>query len=238
MTDKTIEQLLYDDLVCQFIAPRHLTVTWEKVSPKVRAAAQASAKSLFSKTPRGLLLFGNIGSGKTSVMSLIAMWYLKALLAKVDAGTKATWEQYRQDNDKVWLGRCRTLVDVDLAMVTHGDLVDRLRAHRLENEKDRATFPDYLKRRVLIVDDIGRGFDDRAGWHLALQDEYFDWRWRNNLPTYGTTNKKPNDQPPDGIRAWRDWDRIVDRLCDPQFMQSMVLAGDSCRRVGYGKEDS
>lgn len=235
---ETVEQLLYTNLVNDYIEPRHRRAVWDRVHIKVRDAAQVCAKSLFTNEPRGLFLFGNVGTGKTSVMSLIAMWYLKAMLARVDAATRDRWDDFQKDGFENWLGHCRALVNIDLATVTHGNLVDRLRAHRLARDDNgrwvvTSGTPEYLLRRVLIIDDLGVNYDDQAGWNLQLQQEYFDWRWRQDLPTFITTNLKPHDKPPHGIRAWSGYQRIVDRLCDPGFIRTMVLQGDSCRRADY-----
>lgn len=227
-----LEKQLFNFAVKKFIAPRHHRSDWKQVPASVRKEAQTARDSLLTDNPRGILLMGPVGSGKTSILSLIIMDILRAAVKAVETEGWQRWEQYSIDPDFDWRRRAYNELNIDITSVTHSELIQQLRAH-FEGERDGKIicgFPKDLEKRIVFIDDLGVAHDDRSGWNLSLQLDYFDWRWRECLPTFITTNRTAVDGSPMYIRSWPEWERIVDRICDPEFMTTLILNRESLRR--------
>lgn len=180
---------------------------------------------------------GPVGTGKTALL-----WLIHAEYAKRMATVYATSEDVRKDaesqtdnwfkgderqsavEDKIeqyYLFRVRRII-----ALTHSELIQRLRSSVSDSGALSKSSALFDAEYILLLDDLGRGYDDKSGWNLSLQDEYFDYRWKNNLPTFVTTNLTR-----DQLRSWAGWERIVDRLGDPNWMSAFTLGGDSKRKA-------
>jgi hypothetical protein len=84
--------------------------------------------------------------------------------------------------------------------------------------------PRYNDSRIMMIDDLGRAYEDKSGWNLSLQEEFFNYRWEHQLPTFVTTNYTSDD-----LRKWEGWQRIVDRLGDKNWMTAYIIPGGSKR---------
>lgn len=215
--DRQDQQLFerYWATILERIPERHRILSPNRVEPELWVKVGRAVESLLTNSPRGMFLLGPVGTGKTALLYLIwrefafwlARWYGKY---KGDsAGDEVTL--YHWYRNKV----------TDVRFYTHGELVDELRDHA-DHEHSA---PCYNPNIILLLDDLGRGFDDKSGWNVSLQDEYFDWRWKNNLPTFVTTNLTSDE-----LRSWAGWRRIVDRLGDQAWMEGYTIGGKSKRK--------
>lgn len=230
---ENLEKSLFNYAVGQFVAKRHHVVTWQDVPLLVRTEAQAARDSLFTTKPQGLLIMGPVGSGKTSVISLIVIDYIRRVIKAVAAESWKDWQELSIDPDFKILEYAYRHLRLRITLVTHTELVQKLRAHFEPEDRGRVVrgLPYDLEKPIVLIDDLGIAHDDRSRWNLSLQQDYFDWRWRENLPTFITTNRAAKRESPDYIRKWPGWERIVDRICDPEFMTTVVLNRESRRRA-------
>ncbi len=230
---ENLEKSLFNYAVGQFVAKRHHLVTWENVPLLVRKEARAAGDSLSTNNPHGLLILGPVGSGKTSVIALIVIDHLRRVIKRVTSESWKDWQALSIDPDFRILEYTYQHLGLRITSVTHSELVQKLRAHFKAEDRGEIVrgFPDDLEKRIVLIDDLGVAHDDRSGWNLSLQEDYFDWRWRENLPTFITTNRAAKRESPDYIRKWPGWERIVDRICDPEFMTTVVLNRESRRRA-------
>ena len=165
---------------------------------------------------KGLFVSGPVGTGKTStlyVMLKFLLWhrFLAIYSSQVDCDIPEDAHQIISN-----LGR-------QYSFVTHFELVRQLRAYyEHSNIEDR--HPPIFHHPLLFVDDLGRGYDDKSGWNTALLDEFFDYRYQRRLRVFVTTNKTPQE-----LRNWEGWERVVDRLCDPSWMRTATVTGESKR---------
>jgi DNA replication protein DnaC len=160
--------------------------------------------------PRGLLLSGSVGCGKTAAMYLVLVGYLQWFIHQ-------NLDQFIQSAE---------VLKAQVSAVTHYELVRDLREYFLdrEDEGERPSMP-YSHVPLLCVDDLGRGYDDKHGMNLTQLDELFDLRWREERLTVVTTNKTPEE-----LKAWSGWERIIDRLLDPSWNRTFNVGGESGRR--------
>jgi DNA replication protein DnaC len=213
------------ELACEFFwrpPAAFRNVNWDYFPSSIRAAVNESIGSLYGYTPRGLLIMGPVGTGKTSLIWLIVLERIREYFSQCEARL----EQLRANYGEGWLDDLyeetrRRLITV----IKHGDVVRELREHRIADCAE--TFPEILRRRLICIDDLGVGHDDQVGWNLSLQEEWFDWRWENRLPLIITTNKGRSGEH--GLRSWPGWARIVDRIADPEYMIAISLPGKSKR---------
>lgn len=178
--------------------------------------------------PTGLLLLGPVGTGKTSALHLAWRRYW-LLCASTYYGSNGTLPVGGDDedgiveylNERAWLP-CTYPVH----FYRHGELVKALRSAHDEGRGGLGAAVSPYHTGLVILDDFGRAYDDRAGWNEALQFEWFDWRWCHRLPTLISTNmtkEELNEQP-------GQWAAIVDRLADKRWMIPYSISGTSKRR--------
>jgi len=199
----------FDKYLSSILSPRHRNASLELVDPVIQPIIRDSIGSLFTQDPRGLLLMGSIGCGKTSILAIVIKEYAGRFLAE----------------NPIPMGYHLEPI-IRIRFVTHAELINHLRYHNNDNDYGRMVIPESYQKRILLLDDLGRGYDDRAGWNLALQEEYFDYRWRNNYPTYITTNLNQSE-----LRSWQNWQRIVDRIADPAWITPVIVPGGSRRTI-------
>jgi len=214
------------ELVCEYLwrPPEAFRgVRWDYFPEEIKAAVNESLGSLYNENPRGLLIMGPVGTGKTSLLWLIARERIRRWCGRVSRHL----EQLRDDYEAGWLEYLHPTVWHLTTVLKHSDVVRELREHRAADHEYSAPFPEILKRLVICIDDLGVGYDDQSGWNLSLQEEWFDWRWENRMPLIITTNKGRGGEH--GLRNWPGWTRIVDRIADPEYMITISLPGKSKR---------
>lgn len=215
-------------------------VSFSKIDKIVKRNIKLAIPPLHGEYPKGLFLIGIPGTGKTSILYLIKKKMafniavnhpsFSALFSEVENYPHGTEYSTLNINEKDRILSEQLISshymsrNMNVIIVSHFELTKELRDFGIQNENHSQTWL-YDKTKVLMVDDLGRGYDDQSGWNLALQDEYFDWRWQHNLPTYITTNKTPTE-----LRSWKGWERIIDRLVDPSWTVSLEIGGESKRK--------
>lgn len=203
----------FDEYYNAVVSPNHRDATLLGVDEAVRCAIAAIARQMrevfCGRHNRGVFLTGPKGVGKTSVLALLLKAYLRAARCEI--------VEALPDSD-IALERMGLFDRVDVGFCTHEELVNALRS-------DDFTERMILRRRVMFIDDFGRGYDDKSGWNLSRQDDYFDRRWRNRCPTFMTSNLSPKQ-----LRSWQGWDRVVDRIADPRWMEVFIINSESKRK--------
>lgn len=185
----------------------------------------SACQKILSLEPLSLLLIGQYGTGKTYV--------LHAMVRHLSRLMWPSFQAFHAENLKI-----RSAVSMmetyalsmmrDVALITHYELVRMLRSSIGQDQDcffDRSIKDTPAGRRVVFIDDVGRGYDDKGGFNLSLLDEYFDWRWRRRLATIVTSNKTIKE-----LNDWEGWGRIVDRFADEKWMKVVPLTGKSKRR--------
>ena len=217
-----LERLIYKKALEHYDSPMHRGASIDKIDERIRHHFEDSLASLFTPQPKGLLLTGPTGTGKTYAMYAVIYGYIKEWIRRVkpvNPHKEGDWN-YLPD-EYVADGYARNISST-VVFVTHFELVRYLR-DTVSDEKDFRI--GYLGKHILMVDDLGRGYDDQSGWNIALQDEYFDWRWKNLKPTFISTNKTPAE-----LRSWPGWERMVDRFADKLTMTVIEMGGASKRK--------
>jgi len=210
--------------------PRHAraTIHHPNISDELRGAITDSVASVISGKPRGLLLMGDVGVGKTSLLFIIWRRLMKlgamklVMWHKLHGGLKV--HKNGSTTPSHWLilqKQTHSLLRTfGCTKQTHSELVEGLRdgTNQIGSTLNNA--------RPLLIDDFGRSYADSRGWNVSLQDSLFDLRWRCGHPTYVTTNLTP-----EGMRSMgREWDAIVDRIADPAWMEAWTIGGPSQRK--------
>jgi len=167
---------------------------------------------------KGLLLSGPVGTGKTSALYVL----FKHLIWKFFRENIAS-QLEREESDRAPIESLIKCLGRQFAFLTHFELIRQLRAY-YERSNLGDEQPEIFRVPLLFIDDLGRGYDDKSGWNLALLDEFFDLRYQHRLRIFVTTNKTPQE-----LRAWENWERIIDRLCDPSWMRTAMMGGKSKR---------
>lgn len=235
-----LAQRLFDSYWSGLTIPaRHQDLDPKRVDRQAWIPIMKSIDSLFTTKPRGMFLTGPVGTGKTAILWLIREEYAKRM-AEVYATNEDVLADARQDAairnfspiDEVDQSYIEDKLEIyyrarmcSFQALTHTELIQELRNSVDENGELTRHTGLFKKETILLLDDLGRGYDDKGGWNLSLQDEYFDLRWKNDSPTFVTTNLTGEQ-----LRAWPGWTRIIDRLVDPSWMQSCTVAGESKRK--------
>jgi len=183
---------------------------------------------------KGLFIIGEPGTGKTSALSLAAKYYLQwksEMLEKSLKNFDYTLAIPGMDNNGAFVSPLilvykkpdmkRSVIDpmsyVSLEFLTHFQLIKKLR-----DEPDERK---WWGCELLLLDDLGRGHDDKSGWNIVLQEEFFDYRWKRRLPTFVTSNIHPKD-----LRKWVGWERIIDRIADKSWMKAIIVRSEKSKR--------
>jgi len=198
----------YDGCLRALLSPRHIGADLDQIDDQIKPIVKKSIDSLFTNHPLGLILIGAVGCGKTSVLSVIIKEYIKRHFS----------------NKKIPDGHPPNIY-ANIKMVTHAELISKLRSENSENVGVPPIAGQDWKKSIILIDDLGRGYDDKSGWNQTLLDEFFDYRWKNKLPTFISTNYTKEE-----LRSWLGWERTVDRIADPDWLTAVVVPGESRRK--------
>lgn len=210
------------------VAPAHQSATIEGIDPGVRNLVQQAIE----RDNKGILLMGPVGCGKTSVMALALKSYLlKAEIyfeqrfqsgAYVEAGN-GMYENIESGG----FGSIHAYPDYWYG--THADIIRELRDWNVGVEANqRDMIPSAISKSRIYIDDFGRVYSDKSGWNMSLQEEYFDFLWRNRRRVFVTTNITPEEF--NRVRKNNsEWSRIYDRLYDSSWVTRIVMANKSKR---------
>lgn len=216
---------IYGGIYLSYVSHRHVMATIDKIDQQVRE----SIRHILNEDNKGFLLMGPVGCGKTSILAIALKSYLKKLeielTAEIEGYNKIDSYTYVKGQNYINLRK-----RADFLYCTHDEIVNYLRRWKQTTNDDEVIckIPDYLTPGRVFIDDFGRIFSDRAGWNLSLQEEYFDYLWRNNVRVYVTTNLTPTQFQKE-IKANGDWARIYDRLFDKSWVSRIVMTNESKR---------
>lgn len=211
-TESSRNVYVRDEFWRRHVPRRFRGVVPEKIHPGFREAVAESIASLETEAPKGLLLTGDVGKGKTATLWLVARTVVTHLCkpAHLLTATVPPWEP-------PWDGHC--------LFVGQFELVRQLRDHYGGSEGEAGQYPPCFWRQYLFIDDLGTSFDDRRGWNLGLLQQLVNYRWENCLPTYVSTNYSLQE-----LAELEGWRRITDRLLDRSWIiRAAAVSGGSMR---------
>jgi len=196
------------------IPPRFRRLDTGRIHQGFRPVYNRVVESFKTEEPIGALLCGDVGKGKTSVLWMLAY---ELMLVHARSGLSPLGE---------WESNCR-FVDYFQLQIILREFYERGRGESSRAIAGSASVPEVGWRRYLFIDDLGAGFEDKAGWNLSLLQQLINYRYEHCLPTYITTNKTLEE-----LDAMAGWSRIVDRLRDKNWMITAVASsGESMRRT-------
>ena len=141
-----------------------------------------------------VVLAGPVGIGKT-----VAATFLACMMVEADSYSDGDRRHSIRNAPEFWFVPAQMIVDNAYSkdVVPNGMKPNRL--------KDL--------RSILVVDDIGREYIKKDGWSMTVVDEFFDSRYRENLPTIATTNLNEYEfKERYGERIWdrfQEWGRWI-----------------------------
>lgn len=204
----------------------HANATIDKVAVGLRPLIYAASDSLCSESwvddrknrlPTGLLILGDFGVGKSSVLFVLLQMYRADRIRYV----LPMLQEYHDDSIENIVARLVNqgwvYATAPATILTHSELVTELR---------NSGITDLLKHKPLFIDDWRRAYSDKAGWNESLEYDLFDYRWRNRLPTFITTNLDPEDFDDKEFKTGAN----IDRLADSSWLRAWTLTGESRRR--------
>lgn len=161
--------------------------------------------SLFTDKQTGLVISGGVGTGKSSILYILRDAY-------------ATKNFLKFDNEDFSYEDLEPTIRI-FPIIGHFELTANLRKAIQDGEPSKLRDKSFL-----VIDDLGRGYEDESGWNLALLEEFIDYRWSNNFLTSVSTNLTIPE-----LRGYKGWGRIVDRLLDPSW-NVLISLGKGSRR--------
>lgn len=205
----------YRSVFEQTIQPAHRNATLDYYKDQtIINELRATIESMSSDQPRGVILCGPVGSGKTSALSLL----FQALLNHTADKLYANYGNFD-------FRRIHTDIAFPYMYFTHARLVKKLRDESGSQEA-------WWYKKFIFIDDYGVKYDDTKGWNLYLEQLFFDHRSGHELPMYVSTNYTVGE-----LKSMRkgkqgiELQRIIDRLCDDRINSTIVLLGESGRKA-------
>ncbi len=218
----SIEEMIrahYWPEVEKVLGPRHVQASIGEVDKKIRSVIQSIIKALYTDDQKGAYIMGNIGSGKSSILAIL-------FKAAIDHKFKRVKEWLKENNrDTLSHYNAPKFFAFNLIYMTHSELIRVLREHIKNNEYSSMVPYNLREADIVFIDDFGRAFDDKAGWNVSIQDEFFDWRWVNKKPIFLTSNYRPET-----IKEWEGYGRIISRITDPGYADIIQVPGGDRRK--------
>lgn len=205
--------------VYKLIPQRFRGVSFDGIDPIVQPAVKEVIDSLATDNRKGILLTGEVGTGKTSILYVIlrAYWWI-IINEKWDF-----WHIQGLMGEGVF-----TTLPSFYSFVRYKPLIAILREHYGPNG-DRDELPRVFTAPVVFIDELSDSNDDNR-WNCELIEEFCNYRWENCLPLYMTTNMSGQE-----ILEWPGFSRVVDRLLDRNFTVRVNIDGESRRDSGIEK---
>jgi len=183
---------------------RHRFFSYERIDSESLPHVIEVINRVWSEKAIGMMCCGDVGTGKTAILRLVQL------------AAYILYGGYGAAKDHI-------------VYVSHFELVRQLREYQSLRETvgvDQVGTPKSHYVRHLFIDDLGRGYEDKAGWNLSLLEEMFNERYERMKPTFVSTNKTPDE-----LKSWEGWSRIVDRLLDPSYMLTISTGSGSRRKA-------
>lgn len=199
-------------------------LTWDRVDSANKKIVEMSVDSLFTAHPKGLVLTGAVGTGKTAMCCL-------ALESVADKLIELFTSQFKlidgadisqlPDQYACWFHS-----QLSVLYITEFQLIRKIT--QWTKGKETWDWADYAKYQLIVLDDFGRAH--RTDWSRTILDEFIDWLWSNNIPIWVSTNYHyevlDEMRQPDSSSEYK---RIVDRLLDPGWTMQLSTGNKSMR---------
>jgi len=195
---------------------RFRNVTLDRIHDDLRSSVEAAINEFAHPIQgrKGLLLSGDVGVGKTAALWVLVKYYYayRFLVDKTEQDPNGSEgpEQWNED-------------PASMIYLTHFKLSGELRDYHRHTDVG-ANQPESYWRPLVAIDDLGTRFEDKAGWNIAIEYDFFNRRWERGLPLYCTTNKSIAE-----LRETEGWARIADRLADPAWIITAGTDSESQR---------
>lgn len=204
----------------KILGPRHIMASIEEVDKRIRPKIQSIIDNLYTDGRKGAYIMGNIGSGKSSVLSILFKAAIEHKFRRV-----VDWLRENGREHVAHYNAPSIEMDFKLIYITHSELIREIRGHIKEHDESSMIPYRLANADIIFIDDFGRAYDDKAGWNVSIQDEFFDWRWVNKKHLFITSNYRP-----DTIREWEGYGRIISRITDPGYADIIQVPGGDRRK--------
>lgn len=214
-----------DFFIEKAIPPEFRHIKFDMFDESLKSTLEKVSINLLNDNPVGLLLMGNIGTGKTS-----ALWWLSKIYAV------RTYIEYLYRFDKNLnfdnlrepllypeIINCYSYLEITCGVRTAFQHTTNMRFN-FQNNTEYKEMGRLYNLPNMFIDDFGVELDDAGGWNKTLWDEFIDYRWRWSKPLFITTNFMLDE-----MKAWNPWARVVDRLTTKKKMIRIQIKGGSKR---------
>ena len=189
------------------IGPRYHSIVPDRI--KIKKELDAYLNSNEMQKGRGLFIAGAVGTGKTSILSYIAV--------TLTVRSHIDFMLGFPENKNNW----KSLVHRKVKFITATSLFN-LFFNRNEPGA-RSKLNTLANIYNLMIDDLGREY--RSDFPTTRFEELIERRYANKLPTFITSNITPTR-----LEEMNEFIRIVDRFKDSKWMRMFIIAGSSQRK--------